>query len=71
MKNKILVGVVMILSCILGVVIKQKEINHSFFNPEKTIKIKTKEDKIKELKLEEYLIGVLAAEMPASFHEEA
>ncbi len=71
MKNKILIGVVVILSCILGVVMKQKEEHHSFFEPENTIKVKTKEDTIEELKIEEYLVGVLAAEMPASFHEEA
>lgn len=73
MKNKILCGVVAILSIILIVVIVTKDPNHSFFdsNKENTIKIKDDGNKIQELKLEEYLIGVLAAEMPASFHEEA
>ncbi len=72
MKNKILLGAVVILSFILIVVIStKKETDHSFFETEDTIKIKTQENKIEELNLEEYLIGVLAAEMPASFHEEA
>lgn len=71
MKNKMLLSIVVVLSLVLSVVICLKEkANHSFFN-EKTIKIKTEENKIKELNLEEYLIGVLAAEMPASFEEEA
>ena len=71
MKNKILLGVVVVLSIVTLVVVSKKEANHSFFNNEETIKVKTKEEKIEELKLEDYLIGVLAAEMPASFEEEA
>lgn len=73
MKNKILLGVVVILSVVLIVVISfKKETNHSFFSEEENIiKIKNKENKIEELNLEEYLIGVLAAEMPASFELEA
>lgn len=71
MKNKVLIGVVVVLSIIALAVISSKETNHSFFDKEDTIKIKTKEEKIEELKIEDYLIGVLAAEMPASFEEEA
>lgn len=71
MKNKMLLSIVVVLSLVLSVVICLKEkTDHSFFN-EKTIKIKTEENKVEELNLEEYLIGVLAAEMPASFEEEA
>lgn len=72
MRNKILLAVVVILSIITTVVVsKDKNTNHSFYAEENTIKIKTKEDKIEELKIEDYIIGVIAAEMPASFHEEA
>lgn len=71
MKNKILLGVVVVLSVIALGVMSSKNTNHSFFNKEETIKVKTKEEKIEELKIEEYLIGVLAAEMPASFETEA
>lgn len=70
MRNKILVCVVVVLS-IIAAVISSKKTNHSFFDKEETIKIKTKEERIEELKVEDYLIGVLAAEMPASFEEEA
>lgn len=72
MRNKILLTIVVILSIVAYVVIsKNKEPNHSFLDKENIIKIKTKEEKIEELNLEEYLIGVLAAEMPASFEIEA
>lgn len=75
MKNKILLVIVVILSCITMVVIEvKKKQDHSFLseeNKEPTINVKDKEDNIKNINLEEYLIGVLAAEMPASFHEEA
>lgn len=73
MKNKILLGVVIILSIINIVVIKNKKEDHSFFTEEEKgqITIKTKDEKIEKLNLEEYLVGVLAAEIPASFHEEA
>lgn len=70
MKNKILLTVVVILSFVCIAVIGFKD-NHSFLSEEKNIKIKDKENEIQELNLEEYLIGVLAAEMPASFEMEA
>ncbi len=72
MKNKILIILIPILSLILFIVVSfKKENDHSFFTPEETIKIKNEDNTIEELKLEEYLVGVLAAEMPASFPEEA
>lgn len=72
MKNRILLGVVVILSFILVVVIVvKKETDYSFSLEENKIKIKNQENKIEELELEEYLVGVLAAEMPASFEMEA
>ena len=68
MKNKILLGIVVILSIISIVVINFKsKNNHSFLNNDKIIKIKDENNNIKNLKIEEYLVGVLAAEMPASF----
>ena len=73
MKNKILLGVVVILSLINIVVICTKKTDHSFFNEEeeKKITVKTSDNQLENLNLEDYLIGVLAAEIPASFHEEA
>ncbi len=71
MKNKILLAVVVVLSIIALGVISSKNTNHSFFDKDDTIKVKTKEEKIEELKIEDYLVGVLAAEMPASFEVEA
>ena len=72
MKNKILLGIVVILSIISIVVINFKsKNNHSFLNNDKIIKIKDENNNIKNLKIEEYLVGVLAAEMPASFELEA
>lgn len=72
MKNKILLGIVVILSFVyIAVIGFKKESNHSFFSEEKNIKIKDNENNIKELNIEEYLVGVLAAEMPASFEIEA
>lgn len=70
MKNKILLTIVVILSFVTIAVISSKDTNHSFFSDEK-IKIKDEKNNISEINLEEYLIGVLAAEMPASFEEEA
>ncbi len=71
MKNKILLAIVIILSFIcIGVIRLKKESNHSFSN-EKNIKVKDINNNIKNLNIEEYLIGVIAAEMPASFEIEA
>lgn len=72
MKNKILLIIVVILSFVnIAVIGLKNKSNHSFFSEEKNIKIKDKENNIKQINLEEYLIGVLAAEMPASFELEA
>ena len=72
MRNKILLVVVLLLGIVTGVVVRcKKKTDHSFFSQEETIKVKTKEEEIQELNLETYLIGVLAAEMHASFEEEA
>lgn len=68
MKNKILLGVVVILSIIL-VVVSNKNTNH-FSNENINILVKDNEE-VKNLNLDDYLLGVLAAEMPASFEMEA
>jgi stage II sporulation protein D len=52
------------------VVRNKEESNHSFLST-KEIKIKDKNNEIQTLDIEDYLVGVLAAEMPASFEEEA
>ena len=72
MRNKILLTIVVILSIICFVVIdSKKDENHSFSSEDKTIKVKDENNNIKKLNIEEYLVGVLAAEMPASFELEA
>ena len=81
MKNKIYTVIILILSITLIVVVRQeKKTNYSFAypkeeEPEKNpIKIKLLDEitgNITEIDLEEYIIGVVASEMPASFEEEA
>ncbi len=72
MTNKILIGVIIIMSSILVVV--SSSYQTTFFNsePNKKIVVKnTKNEMINEMPLEDYIIGVVAAEMPASFEVEA
>lgn len=70
MQNRILLIVVSILSLILVIVSSSNDT--TFFNSEPNIKIKdSKTEEISSINLEEYIIGVVAAEMPASFNEEA
>ncbi len=72
MINKILIGVIIIMSGILVVV--SSSYQTTFFNSEASKKIvvkNTKNDMINEMPLEDYIIGVVAAEMPASFEVEA
>lgn len=85
MKNKILCGIIVVLSVVLiGVVSFRKETNFSLeekiqeeqiiepLKLEETIKVYDPDSQeIKEMKLEDYIIGVVAAEMPASFELEA
>lgn len=72
MKNKILFLVVLVLSIVAIISSPEKNEAASFNNPkiEVTIKdlVSTEETK---LDLEEYIIGVVAGEMPASFADEA
>ena len=71
MINRILLVLVCILSFML-LLIKSSNENTTFFSNEIKIKIKDKNtNQVTEMSLEEYVIGVVAGEMPASFHEEA
>ena len=84
MKNKILLYLIVLLSAVLGC-IRSFNSKTSFFINEEIIIEETKEefpatliavkdvsnDTIESYDMEEYLIGVVAGEMPASFNEEA
>jgi len=70
MINRILLIIIVVLSLILVSVSSSK--NTTFFNSKPQINVKdSKTDEIKSIYLEEYIIGVVAAEMPASFNKEA
>ncbi len=78
MKNKILLAVVLILTIILFIV--TKNVKQIYFEPvpvsNKTKKITVNllnesDGSIKNVNIEDYIIGVVAAEMPASFEPEA
>jgi stage II sporulation protein D len=66
--NKILIFIIVLLSIIYLNISSTTHSTTIFLD--KTIKVK-QEDKINELKLEDYILGVVAAEMPASFNLEA
>ncbi len=72
MQNRILLIISIILTIVL-IVVSSNEIHTTFFNsvPSKIIVKNTKTDEINKMNLEEYVVGVVAAEMPASFQEEA
>lgn len=69
MNNRILLLVVILLSIIY--VCLNSSSNTTFFTTSPNIKVKKEDNNIEYLDLEEYVIGVVAAEMPASFNEEA
>ncbi len=73
MNNKILLVITGVLSVVYVVV--SSKYNTTFFmvdDDSKSITIKdTKNDEISKLDLEDYVVGVVAAEMPASFASEA
>lgn len=78
MRNKILLGVVAVLTVILIVVVIN--VKETYFEPlpvsdgESPITIRlldTSNNTISEINLEDYVVGVVAAEMPASFDMEA
>lgn len=70
MKNKLLL-VVIILLIPVAVFIKNKEVENEY-QEEKVIKVNlSKNNQLYELNLNDYLIGVVGQEMPASFNYEA
>ena len=75
MKNKILLFIVFILTIIEVISLKFKnQTNFSLPKKEELVKINiknTKTNNISEEELEDYIVGVVGAEMPASFAEEA
>ena len=73
MKNKILLLIVVVLS-VIAISGSKKET--TYFNNAKKEEIKlalkdTSTGEIKNIELEDYIVGVVAGEMPASFNEEA
>ena len=81
MRNKILLGVVFVLIIVLGIVIYHEKKTNYYFpmpsavkNEENVISIRLLDEstgKILNVNLEDYIIGVVSAEMPASFEVEA
>lgn len=69
MQNRILLLITICLSLIL---LFMSSSDTTLFNTQANINVKdTDTNKITSIELEEYIIGVVAAEMPASFNEEA
>lgn len=75
MKNKILVAVIIILIPFAVISFNKDKTNFNLpknnLKEEKKIKLKDQNNSINELELEDYVIGVVAGEMPASFEPEA
>lgn len=81
MKNKILLGVVVFLSFILIAVVRHEKKTNYYFpmnsavendeNPQTIRLLDENSNTITTVNLEDYIIGVVAAEMPASFETEA
>ena len=76
MKNKILILIILILTPIAVISFLKKETNFKLPKNRKktqeyTIKLQDKTGNIQKLNLEDYVIGVVAGEMPASFNDEA
>ncbi len=77
MQNRILLVIVIVLSLVL-IIVSSNE-NTTFFKPNENEEVSskdisvldTKTNNIDKLELEDYVIGVVAAEMPASFNYEA
>ena len=70
MQNKILFVVVLILLVVYVTIDGSSDT--TFFSNPKTINVKdTTKNTLEKINLEDYIIGVVAAEMPASFNEEA
>ena len=70
MKNKILLIVVVILA-VINCFLRSPQKETSFLIEDKILVKNTDNNKIESINIEEYLVGVLAGEMPASFEMEA
>jgi len=74
MKNKTLILIILFLLPIAVISFISDETNFSLQKKEAVeinVKLKMDDDTIVNIPLEEYVLGVVAAEMPATFHEEA
>ena len=73
MKNKILLEIIIVLSVVYaGVRSFKKETSFFYHEDSPTVKVKdTQDNQIDTYPIEEYVLGVVAGEMPASFDEEA
>lgn len=69
--NKFLLLIVVILSFLAIGSFKEETTSFNMEEKEETIIAVKSEDGIENIDLEEYVLGVIAGEMPASFHEEA
>ena len=71
MKNRLLLLILLIVMLFYSINRSSKRTSF-FYNEPNTVKVKSiKDDSIQKYEVEDYLIGVLAGEMPASFNEEA
>lgn len=71
MQNRILVLVIIVLSIVL-ILVSSNEMSTTFFNSSPKIAVKnTSTNNVSKMDIEEYIVGVVAAEMPASFNIEA
>lgn len=71
MQNRILVLVIIVLSIVL-ILVSSNEMSTTFFNSSPKIAVKnTSTNNVEKMDIEEYIVGVVAAEMPASFNIEA
>lgn len=72
MKNKILLLIILVLSVIAVISFKNNGTNFNLDKNRVTLNLKDSDTgTISNVELENYIIGVVAAEMPASFNEEA
>ncbi len=71
MQNRILILVIIVLSIVL-ILVSSNEMSTTFFNSSPKIAVKnTSTNNVSKMDIEEYIVGVVAAEMPASFNIEA
>lgn len=78
LKNKILIGIIIILLPFAVISFNKNKTNFNLLKnktveekKDLTIRLKTNSEEVVELDLEDYVIGVVAGEMPASFEQEA